>query len=384
MAIAARTAPTSLCGGRKKSPPSPLCMGPAIQKPMPQRDFFAFSTSLKPVEMRAIGDLSWVRNLAQGEVLYSPGERGNALYIVNDGLLEVLPQRSSQKEGRVYLSRGDVVGDIEVFADVARIELVRAQEAADLQCFPRANFPELIRLVPSFFRFLCQQMACRLVDAHDVMVEQSRCLELSGRISNFDLATIHQTIISSGQTGELIIKDETAETVGAFHFETGRLCAGQFQHLAGEEAFWQLFLTDTLCGTFSFSVGERPLTDCIQSGEITGNGTDLLIVALQFRDEFHALKKEMPYNPGKLSPRTSNLEWNNEAPEYLRRVANQVWETISRRPTTIDELYGQCSVCELKLYQVVNHLLSSGQISFTSAPTPSALPVREEIGATQF
>ena len=107
-----------------------------LPEQMARRDFFAFCAALKPVELRAIGDLSWVRNLAQGEVLYSPGERGNALYIVNRGLLEILPQRSSQKEGRVYLSKGDVVGEVEVFADLARLELVRAQEAASLQCFP--------------------------------------------------------------------------------------------------------------------------------------------------------------------------------------------------------------------------------------------------------
>jgi CRP-like cAMP-binding protein len=352
---------------------------------MPQRDFFAFCAALKSAELRAIGELSWVRNLTQGEVLYSPGERGNALYIVNSGLLEVLPQRSSQKEGRVYLSRGDVVGEVEVFADLARLELVRAQEAANLQCFPRANFPELIRLVPSFFRYLCEKMAGRLLEAHDLMVEQSRCIELSGRFSNFDLTTIHQTIMSSGQTGELIIKDESAETIGAFHFDAGRLCAGQFQHLSGEEAFWQLFLTDTLYGTFSFSAGERPLTECIQSDEITRNGNDLLIVALQFRDEFHALKKEMPYSPAKLSARASELDWNGSAPEYLHSVATQVWDILSSRPATIDDLYRQCSVCELKLYQVVNHLLSSGQISFDSPPIASGItlgmPVPEVFAA---
>jgi CRP-like cAMP-binding protein len=348
---------------------------------MARRDFFAFCATLKPVELRAIGDLSWVRNLAHGEVLYSPGERGNAFYVVNRGLLEVLPQRSSQKEERVYLSKGDVVGEVEVFTDLVRLELVRAQEAGSLQCFPRANFPELIRLVPSFFRYLCEQMAGRLVEAHDLMVEQSRCLEQSGRFSNLDLTTVHQTIKSSGQTGELIIKDESAEIIGAFHFDAGRLCAGQFQHLSGEEAFWQLFLTDTLCGTFSFSAGARPLTDCIQSEEITRNGNDLLIVALQFRDEFHALKEEMPYNPSKLSARASDLDWNSTEPEYLRSVANQVWEIVSRRPTTIDDLYRQCSVCELKLYQVVNQLLSSGHISFNSPPAASGLPIREAIGA---
>ena len=346
-----------------------------------QRDFFAFCASLKPPEVKAIAELSWVRMVGQGEVLYSPGERGNALYIVNRGLLEVLPQRSSQKEGRVYLSRGDVIGDTEVFADLPRVEMVRAQEAASLQCIPRANFPELLRRVPSFFRYLCESMAWRLIEVHDLMVEQSRCLELSGRFSNFDLTTIHQTIMSSGQTGELIIRDESAEMIGTFHFDAGRLCAGQFQHLSGEEAFWQLFLTDTLQGTFAFSTGERPLTGSIAWDEITRNGNDLLIVALQFRDEFQALKKEMPYNFGKLSQRTSEMEWSSSAPDYLRPVAEEIWKVVATRPSSIDDVYRQCSVCELKFYQAVNELLSSEQLSFDGPALPANFGLAQEIGA---
>ena len=89
-----------------------------------------------------------------------------------------------------------------------------------------------------------------------------------------------QTVVSSGQTGELTIKYENAEPLGAFYFESGRLRAGQFQHLTGEDAFWQLFLSDKLSGTFSFSVGERPLTDWIESGQIRRSGGEMLITAL--------------------------------------------------------------------------------------------------------
>src|SRR5947209_16191005 len=48
-----------------------------------------------------------------------------------------------------------------------------------------------------------------------------------------------------------------------------------------------------------------------------------------------------------LSARTSDPDWNSTVPEYLQSVANQVWEILSGRPTAIDDLYRQCSVCEL-------------------------------------
>src|SRR4051794_25777156 len=108
---------------------------------MQSGDFFAFCTSLKRPELKAIGELSWVRHMTKGEVLYHPGEAGNALYIVNRGSLEVLPPKATASSQRMLLSRGDVVGDVEAFSESPRTRLVRAhEEETSLQCFPRANF----------------------------------------------------------------------------------------------------------------------------------------------------------------------------------------------------------------------------------------------------
>jgi CRP-like cAMP-binding protein len=338
-------------------------------------DFFAFCTTLKRPELKAIGELSWVRHMAKGEVLYHPGEPGNALYIVNRGVLEVIPPRGSATSQRMKLCRGDVIGDVEAFSDSPRTRQVRAfEDGTSLQCFPQANFQELLRAVPSFFRYLCEHMSRRLMQAHDLPLHQSHGLELSGRMSTFDLTTIHQTVLNSGQTGELQIKDENSETVGAFFFEAGRLSAGQFQHLTGDEAFWQLFLTEGLSGTFSFSAAEKPLTDSVQSARIDSRGGDRLIVALQFRDELNALKPLLPGPNVTFMRISSNLNWGNAAPEHLAPLANKVWEVLSRRPLRIGEIYRQCSACELKVYQVVHELLQSNQIAVADDAARFAAP----------
>jgi hypothetical protein len=242
------------------------------------------------------------------------------------------------------------------------MQLVQSREASSVQCFPRANFQELVRQVPSFFRYLCEQMAFRVVQANDLAKEQDHNAPLSGRISNFDLTTVHQTIAHSGQTGELSIRDEQAETVGAFYFDAGRPSSGQFQHLTGEEAFWQLFLTETLSGTFSFSIGERSLTQWIASERITRSSEDMLIAALQYRDEYDALKKELPAPTVKLRVGAGELNWNDAAPAELKPVATKIWDLASRKPATAPELYRQCSVCELKIAQAVKVLLDGNQL----------------------
>ena len=346
-------------------------------------DFVSFCTTLKPPELRAVGELSWVRHLDAGAILYTSGEPGNALYIINRGVLEILPQTSQPSARSFFLTRGDIVGHVEAFLEIPRAQLVRAHEPASLQCFPRANFPELLRLVPSFYRYLCAQMAYRSFAERDLAREENPSLELSGCISNFDIATIHQTIVSSGQTGELQLQDENGEPFGTFYFESGRLRAGKFQHLSGEEAFWQLFLSDNLSATFSFSVGQRPLTNWIESGQIKRSGGEMLITALQFRDELDGLKKEMPHHDSDpLTAKAAELHWPQEAPHELKEVAQQVLAVLSGQAKKMAELYRQSSVCELKLYQVVRTLMDSDHVSFTaqggrpsgqaSAPTMNA------------
>ena len=96
---------------------------------------------------------------------------------------------------------------------------------------------------PSFFQYLSEQLAFRLAQARDLALAQSHCLELSGSLSNFDLVTIYQTIVNSSQTGELRISNEKSDLISALFFEKGQPRCGQFEHLTGEEALWQLFLS---------------------------------------------------------------------------------------------------------------------------------------------
>jgi CRP-like cAMP-binding protein len=325
---------------------------------MVDRDFFGFCTSLKPLELKALGQLSHTRHLAAGKTIYAPGDPGDTLYIINRGVVEAV--RSTAKNvSDTYLSRGDIFGDVEVLTERPRKYLVRTRESVSLQCFHREDFPELIRRVPSFFQYLSEQLAFRLAQARDLALAQSDGLELSGSLSNFDLVTIYQTIVNSSQTGELRICNEKSDLVAAFCFERGRPRCGQFQHLTGEEAFWQLFLSDSLAGTFSFSSGDEPVSGWIKSEPITRNADDMLINALQGRDEFHDLKERMLHPEEKLHRRKPNLSWSPTAPSNLQPIAEQIWPLTYEGPVTLASLFLRCTVCQLKIYQVVDELVQS-------------------------
>lgn len=326
---------------------------------MLDRDYFGFCTTLKPLELKALGELSHVRHLAQDETVYSTGDPGDAIYIISRGVVEVIQPSAQKSAPAAYLSRGDVLGDVEALSGLPRKHVVRTHEPVSLQCFQRKDFDELIRRVPSFFHFISGQLAFRLSQASDLALTQSHCLELSGSLANFDLITIYQTIANSSQTGELRISNAKGELISAFFFEKGQPRCGQFEHLTGEEAFWQLFVSEELAGTFAFSAGELPVKDWIQSERITKNASEMLINALQGRDEFAELKQRFGASEAILQRNKGNLSWPAGAPPESKTVAEQIWQFAASGPVTVQAIYQYCAVCELKIYQVVEELIQS-------------------------
>ena len=338
---------------------------------MQHRDFFAFCTSLKPVERRAIGELSYVRRAVAGEAIYRPGAAADTLYIINLGVIEMVPAETTGNSApTTYLSRGDIFGDLEVFTAVPRRHLARARDVVSLQSFEARDFPELMERVPTFFRYLAEQLARRLVQAGDAASAQSRCLQLSGSLANFDLVTVYQTIVNSAQTGELSIRGADGELVCTFFFEGGNPRCGQFQHLTGEEAFWQLFLDERSRGSFSFAAGATGISHSTDGDRITRHPGDMLINALQLRDELHVLKDEMPDASAVVRRRKSTFVGDEFQPKALRVPAEQIWQRCERGEIPLSALYKQLAVSELTIYRAVRELTRSGHVEVASAELP--------------
>jgi len=332
---------------------------------MAHRDFFAFCTALKPLELRALGSLSEVQHLTASQPIYRRGDPADVIYSINRGVVEV--SNEDERWPSAYLGRGDVFGDAETLSGVLRTQSTSAHEDVSLQCFRREKFAELGLRVPPFFQFLCEKLALRVTRAGAALCPANERLELSGNLRNFDLVTIHQTIVNSGQTGELYILNEQGERVAMFYFEEGRLRRAQFLHLTGEDAVQQLFIAEELTGTFSFSAESQSM-DCIQSSDIEKSADDLLITALQSRDELAALKQIMPSAATALERITLRFTWDHHAPPELQPIAERIWRIAEFKKQTATELFQQNAVCELKIYQAVQELMRSGHLIVADQP----------------
>ncbi len=332
---------------------------------MSKNDFFSFITSLRPIELKAVGQLSEVLHLEVGVTVYRTGDESDALYIINRGALEVVFENSGHgmRTPVSYLSRGDVFGETEVLSGIPRLNAIRTCESASIQRFRKRDFPELIRRVPAFFFYLSQQIASQVTKMTDLAFVQSNCLELSGNLANFDLVTIYQTILNSAQTGELAIFDENKETAAVFYFHEGQTKYASYYHLSGEEAFWQLFLHEKLSGTFAFSIVDPADEQEVGDKIVRRNPTDLLITALQYRDEFKQIIEQAPEPSCLLRRQKLNLNWPDDAADELREVAESIWQICYSSPMTITDIFHQLDVCELKVYKTVLELLRTCHFS---------------------
>jgi CRP-like cAMP-binding protein len=334
---------------------------------MPNRGFFAFCTSLNLIELKAIGQLSKVKHFDEDEIIYRPGDPADEIYIINRGVVAMGGDQFGIDRTDAYLSRGDIFGDLEALTGEPRSHSIRTCEPSSLQSFRSKDFPDLVRRVPAFFHYLCERMAHRLLRAHEMALDRSHSLELSGNLSNFDLITVYQTILNSARTGDLRIFDNTGESIAFFSFEAGHPCRGRFHHLTGCEAFWQLFQEETLAGTFALSSGRKIVDDETPSEKIERIYSEMLLTAVHFRDELYALKEQVPAGKTSVQRQKLNFDWPATAAADLQPLAEQIWQLAYSTPMTLSSLFQKCSVCQLKIYQVVSTLIQSGHFSWASS-----------------
>jgi CRP-like cAMP-binding protein len=336
-----------------------------------QRDFFAYCTTLKPLELKAIGELSYVQHLGSGRIVYSAGDASSTLYVVTRGMVELSGGEAIAGVDVQILSRGQFFGDLETLTGEARRHTARARHPLSVQCFQRDDFPEIFRRVPSFFYFLSQDLATRLYRAEAAASDAGpESFELHGNLANFDLITVYQTIVNARQSGELRIFNEKADLISVFFFENGEPRSGQFQHLTGDEAFSQLFIAETLAGSFLFSLESR-VSSCIQA-QVINPTSDMLIRALQARDELHQMKARFTDPTAMLLRRKLNITCADDVSPDLRATAEHIWQLAYSTPLPISALYQRCHVCELKLYEALAFLVDSGHFELSSGSSDCA------------
>ncbi len=330
------------------------------------RDFFSYCTSLKPIELRVLGQLSYVRHLPTGTILFHAGDSSDALYIISRGVITVSSDDGLPTGAGNYFSRGDILGAAEAVTRTVRTTTACAAEMCSVQCVPLEHLDEIIAKVPSFGLYLAEQLSWRVLQNDERWSGKSNCQDFSGNLANFDIVAIVQTISGSSKTGELLIHNAEEECVAGIFFREGRPVCVRCHHLTGMDAFDQIFLHEKLPGHFSFTP-MLGVEDVREEFPWNRGVDDLIINAVRQRDEFQIILEKLPPLDARLRVGTSLNMWHG-SPE-LETVAHAICEVVASHPTRIEELFWLTSFCELSLYRALLELIDFGVIYPISAVT---------------
>ncbi len=306
--------------------------------------------------LQAVAGQGRALEFGAGDVVFQQGDRGDQLFIVKSGVLEVLTKQADTGELHpiAYLGPGEVLGELALLTGSPRTATVRSPERAELFALERAVFDDLMETLPVFARNLCLVLARRL-EATTSKVPRVTAKQLQGNLKFFDLATVIQTLIGSHQTGSLVVNAEgDKHKIAEILFVKGNICRAKVRNLAGDDAVFQLFQSP-LEGDFSFT--GKTIQEDEMSSDITMPAISLLMESVRLQDELPVLQERLP-DPNRIyRQKGAQLEWE-EADSV--ELAASVWTRL-KRGASINDLHRDVPRCSYYIYRTLQTLVETGQ-----------------------
>src|SRR6266511_3396281 len=271
-----------------------------------------------------------------GDVVFEQGDRGDRLFIVKSGVLEVLstPTDGTEQVPVAYLGAGEVLGELALLTGSPRSATVRSPERAELFMVEKPVFLDLMETLPAFSRNLRLVLAKRL-ETTTLKVPRASGKQLEGNLKFFDLATVIQTLIGSHQTGNLLVMQEgSKQRIAEIFFFKGNIARAKYRQLAGDDAVFQLFQSP-LEGEFSFT-GRNVAEEEVQPD----------------------IQERIPDPERAFTQKAAHLQW--EQAETVE-LAAAVWSRL-KKGASMNDLQRDIPRCSYALYKTMATLLESGQI----------------------
>lgn len=100
--------------------------------------------SLTPAELKIVDGLLHERRFVKDEVIFDKGDEGQAIYIILDGKVLILPQGKPGDGPVIELGPGDFFGDLALLDNSVRSAQARAAVDTTLAVFFRTDFLNLL------------------------------------------------------------------------------------------------------------------------------------------------------------------------------------------------------------------------------------------------
>lgn len=115
------------------------------------------------------------RVYSDGEIIIRQGDKGDCMYVVQSGQVEVVKEINGQCLPLAILCKGEIFGEMAIFENEAHAATVRAVGSARILTIDQMNFMRRIHEDPSVAYHLLQIMSGRVRE----LGEQLTCLRIS-------------------------------------------------------------------------------------------------------------------------------------------------------------------------------------------------------------
>ncbi len=323
------------------------------------QDFFSYCKKFDPKDFQTILSEGQLFRYHGGDCIYHQGDRSDSFYVMNEGSVEIIVagEHGENPMPIVFLTKGDVFGEMGLLTGMPRNATVRVPETAVVLKFPKAGFERLIFGVPSFAFYIACLLARRLNQTTAQLHFYSNARELAGSLEFFDLPTIFQTISMSQQHGLMEVRQITGEVLGEFAFAAGKPIQARYRHLYEKEALYEFFQSPPKA-TFSFSSLAEP--PAVENPLEIRDVNEFLVDAVHQRDELRALQEKMDIEQP-LGRHHGQFIWEGE--KQLEDCAMSVWEFLTDRRLSARELYDLLPFSQYTITQVLACMLENDQLA---------------------
>jgi CRP-like cAMP-binding protein len=154
-----------------------------------------FFVTLSEEELGSIYGKMQSRHYREGEIVFKEGDPGDALYLVEQGMVKVVSDAATEAEVFAHLSEGDFFGEMALLSNRARHSAVRTITPVDLLILPKAEFEAQLRVHPTLALSLSRTLSQRLIHADQALVERHlRKMVLFADVSDEDILAISQKL----------------------------------------------------------------------------------------------------------------------------------------------------------------------------------------------
>jgi CRP-like cAMP-binding protein len=250
----------------------------------------AFFQGVAYEERVALAELAQVLRHGGGETLFQPRQLPTALYLVNEGIVEISRRQSpdGELEPVAYRGPGAVLAESKVITGTPFNSLARFPEGGTTLQWPRPVILRRLFESRDLAMHYLQNLARRL-EGTFANLGGHEATKLGGRLEHFDLPTILQTVVESGSDGVLEVLDARGRPFGAISTHDRRVGPIRRGALSGAEALFEILMNPPERGTFVFRTVRKA-----SNPEESLVLQPLLIEAARMQDELERFRVTMP------------------------------------------------------------------------------------------